>query len=197
MLRKDADMFTIPIAADLIFVVLTTMVTLLVLHAARAVTRRLRGVEPADRPVASPALVLAIALVALLGVHVFRTGASVEAVDRGRAAAPGLPDSVHHEPVPGFVSARIGTVVGRSTLDLRQASVSPGQDAAVTVFVAGGRVTLRVPEEWEVDAAALPRSAVEDTRRPAHGEAAPGGSGSRPRLVLSGFVLLGTVEVTS
>jgi hypothetical protein len=100
----------------------------------------------------------------------------------------------------GPVSARIGTVIGRSTLDLREASVEPGEAAVVTVFVAMGRVTLRVPDTWEVDATGLPSiSAVQDTRgtRAVTAEDAPTRIQRAPRLVLRGVVILGAVEITS
>ena len=137
-------------------------------------------------------LVLAVALVVSLVAHVFRDGGpAIEAAERPGAARPA-----------GFLSARIGTVMGRSTLDLRETTIAPGEEAIVTVYVAVGHVTLRVPDGWDVDASALPGiTNVEDTRRPAP-SAATGpstllGAGARPRLVLRGIVMIGTVEIAS
>lgn len=132
-------------------------------------------------------LALAIALIISLGAHVVRTdGAAIEASE-GRVTA-GSAD---------VLSARIGTVMGRSTLDLRETTITPGEDAVVTVFVAMGRVILRVPPDWDVDTAALPAiSRVSDTRGPRTADAGDSAA-PRPRLVVRGVVMFGTVEVAS
>lgn len=128
-------------------------------------------------------LILAVALVASLVAHVFRAGPAIEAAEPSGAARP-----------TGFLSARIGTVMGRSTLDLRETTIAPGEEAVVTVYVAIGRVTLRVPEGWDVDATALPGiTDIQDTRLPVASSVA----GPRPRLVLRGVVMIGTVEIAS
>ena len=200
-------MFTSQLAIDMVLVAFGTALTLLVLSGARGAVRRLywgdRSTSPKPRTV-SPALALAVALVALLGVHVIRTGLpSAEASDRGEhvdtseaAGAGRATDTVSTGPV----TARIGTFLGRSTLDLREASIGPGEEAVVTVFAAMGRVTLRVPDTWEVDASGLPTSSgVADTRGTRDvtiGDARPL-TNRAPRLVLRGVVILGAVEVTS
>jgi hypothetical protein len=198
-------MFTSQLAIDLVLVALGTALILLVLWGVRDGVRRLsrrEGVTPPKRPAISPALALAGALVALLGVHVMRTGlpsaeASPGPEEVGTAAALGRGRATDAVAV-GPVSARIGTVMGRSTLDLREAIIGPGEEAVVTVFVAMGRVTLRVPDGWELDATALPAiSTVNDTREPRPGAGEDAHTEPAPRLVLRGLVMLGTVEVTS
>jgi hypothetical protein len=59
--------------------------------------------------------------------------------------------------VPSDVrNARVAAIMGRSTLDLRQVNLAPGEEVIVDVFVAMGRATVRVPDHWVVDASALP-----------------------------------------
>ena len=138
-------------------------------------------------------VVLAVSLVASLVAHVVPTGSTkVEASD-GAEPRPG--------PSTGFFSAQIGPTIGRSTLDLREAGIAPGQGAVVTLFVALGQVVVRVPDGWEVDATGLSSiSTVKDTRRPRTGTDDAGGSaatGPAPRLVLRGIVMMGAVEIAS
>ena len=197
-------MFTTQLAIDLVFVALGTVLLVLVLSGVRLAVRALRGRDEATAPtpVVSPSLVLVVALVALLGVHVLRTGPQpVEASDRYEAVAgPAVPTAAADDGAGGPVSARIATLMGRSTLDLREASIGPGQEAIVSVFVAMGRVTLRVPDGWDIDATGLPAiGVVEDTRQPQPivRERSRPLDQPAPRLVLRGVVLMGTVEVAS
>ena len=125
-----------------------------------------------------------------------------------------------------FRSGRVAAVMGRASLDLRQVKLAPGEVVDVDVFVAMGNATVRVPDDWIVDASALPvMGAVEQRRFPAlkppaeqpveaggaaaPAAAAPGAAASAPiapatvpagpppRLRLHGFVVMGKVEVTS
>jgi hypothetical protein len=125
-----------------------------------------------------------------------------------------------------FRSGRVAAVMGRASLDLRQVKLAPGEVVDVDVFVAMGNAVVRVPDDWIVDASALPvMGAVEQRRfsvaRPAADQpveaggaaapaaAAPGAAvpakvpatvpvtGPPPRLRLHGFVVMGKVEVTS
>jgi hypothetical protein len=147
-------------------------------------------------------IVLTVLLMASLAAHVFPTESTkVEASD-GTVASPGPPKLDQSEGgSPGFLSARIGPAIGRSTLDLRETGIAPGQGAIVTVFVALGQVIVRVPDGWEVDATGLSWiSTVKDTRRPRTGSDAASGSaatGPAPRLVLRGAVMMGGIEIAS
>lgn len=196
-------MFTTQLAIDLVFVALGTVLVVLVLSGVRRAVRALRRRDEATpTPAVSPAVVLVVALVALLGVHVLRTGPQpVEASDRYETVArPAAPTAAGEDRVGGPLSARIGTLMGRSTLDLRQASVGPGEEAIVTVFVAMGRVTLRVPDGWDVDATGLPAvGVVEDRRAPRQivRERSRPVDRLAPRLVLRGLVVIGSVEIAS
>lgn len=114
---------------------------------------------------------------------------------------------------------RVAAVMGRSSLDLRQVQLAPGEDVIVDVFVAMGNATIRIPDHWVVDASALPvMGSVEQERftplvPPADADGAaptesaqpeadvpvpqPPAAGPPPRLRLRGVVLMGKVAVTS
>jgi hypothetical protein len=102
--------------------------------------------------------------------------------------------------------------MGKSSLDLRQVTLAPGEVMTVDVFVTMGNATIRIPDEWVVDASALPlMGAIEEDRFPkpvaprlekeSQGDVTaappPPPSGPAPRLRLRGFVMMGKVEVTS
>lgn len=190
---------------------------LLVLFGASVILQAFRPRDPAapaQRSVVSPGFVLLIAILAVFfSQSVFRwDGTTTEASASGeRVALFGIMGSTRGASAsPAFERAQMGSVMGRSTLDLRQATIAPGQEAEVNVFVAMGRATILVPEGWEVDTSALPvMGAVEDqrwgrratestdpaaTQSPA---AAAPAIGPPPRLVLRGFVMMGKVEIES
>jgi hypothetical protein len=109
-----------------------------------------------------------------------------------------------------FRHGRVAAVMGRSSLDLRQVRPAAGEEVVVDVFVAMGRATVRIPDDWVVDTSALPvMGAVEQERFTAQepqfdpasesgkGIAAPARPASPPRLVLRGVVMMGKVEITS
>lgn len=124
-------------------------------------------------------------------------------------------------------SGRVAVLMGRSSLDLRQVRLAPGEEVVVDVFVTMGRATVRIPDDWVVDASALPvMGSVDEERftpitsaeivekedeaqsefRERRLETAAQGrelespgtrAGPAPRLRLRGFVLMGKVEITS
>jgi hypothetical protein len=121
-----------------------------------------------------------------------------------------------------FRGGEMTSVMGACTLDLRQATLSPGDAATIDVFTLMGGLVLRVPEEWTVDVRAVPiMGGVTDqrrriagrpggSRRPRQGEAeapepVPGNtdrapsaeSGAAPRIVLHGFVMMGGLVIRS
>jgi len=125
-----------------------------------------------------------------------------------------------------FRGGRVAAVMGRASLDLRQVKLGPGEVVDVDVFVAMGNAVVRVPDDWIVDASALPVMGAVEQRRfsvlkpaadqpvEAGGAAAPApasgaaesaakapanapATGLPPRLRLHGFVVMGKVEVTS
>jgi hypothetical protein len=144
----------------------------------------------------------------LLGVAMFASfgfpGRAESRSDGRTAVATGI---MHRAATKGSAdvrSGRIAAVMGKSSLDLRQVTLAPGDVMTVDVFVTMGNATVRVPDDWIVDASALPvMGAVEESRfpRPQRTPQAEGPKeeqvGPAPRLRLRGFVMMGKVEVTS
>jgi hypothetical protein len=95
-----------------------------------------------------------------------------------------------------FRGADVTNVMGRSELDLTQATLAPGASTDVRVFSMMGSVVLRVPSTWTVDAGAVTAfGGVRDNRSPAAESEAP--DGTAPRLVLRGLVMFGRLTITS
>jgi hypothetical protein len=188
---------------------------LLVLFGASVAVQALRPKDPSvppQRPLFSPGFVLIVVIVAMLGSQGFRVGRTSEGSSGDdHVNLFGVMGSARQaSSSPNFKSAQVGGVMGRTTLDLRRATIAPGEEATVNVFVAMGRATILVPEGWTVDASALPvMGAVEDERwprldpsgtirdRPENVEAGPEAAAAPPRLVLRGFVMMGKVEIQS
>ena len=180
---------------------------LLVLFGASVVLQSLRRRDPAvpqQAPVVSPGFVLIVVLFALLMSQGGRVGGNTQRTSgedqmnlvgvMGHASGTSTASD--------FEGARIGGVMGRSTLDLRQAMIPPGEEAFVEVFVLMGKAVVRIPDGWTVDTSALPvMGEVEDLRFPRAATPAPGdaieATGTPPRLVLRGFVMMGKVEIQS
>jgi hypothetical protein len=96
----------------------------------------------------------------LLGVAMFWSFGLPGVIDTQasgrRATATGVMGRAETS-VPGDVrDARVAAVMGRSTLDLRQVTLAPGEAMTVDVFVTMGRATVRIPDHWVVDLSALP-----------------------------------------
>ena len=64
-----------------------------------------------------------------------------------------------------FRGGRLAAVMGRASLDLRQVKLAPGEVVDVDVFVAMGNAVVRVPDDWIVDASALPVMGSVEQRR--------------------------------
>jgi hypothetical protein len=113
-----------------------------------------------------------------------------------------------------FRGGDVTTVMGRAHLDLRQATIEPGQTAVIDVFGLMGAVVVEVPRDWVVDVESVNVfGGVRDQRspvQPASGDEAPAVpeealerpdppavSGQPPRLVLRGFVMMGRLTLRS
>jgi hypothetical protein len=55
-----------------------------------------------------------------------------------------------------FRGAEMTSVMGRAELDLRRATLAPGEDAVIDVFGLMGEVRVIVPKEWSVDIQTTP-----------------------------------------
>ncbi len=92
---------------------------------------------------------------------------------------------------PDFRGGELTAFMGGCELDLRGASMVEGP-AVLDVFAVMGGIEIRVPESWSVTGKVIPiMGAFEDKTRPR-----PEG-GTRKRLELRGWVLMGGVEVTN
>jgi hypothetical protein len=117
--------------------------------------------------------------------------------------------SEHVSRATAFQGADVTNVMGKSELDLRDATMAPGANATVQVFSAMGSVELRVPPTWIVDAGAIAAlGGVRDERPTPARDGAPAEAGATPaeadttaspapRLVLRGLVLFGRLSITS
>jgi predicted membrane protein len=97
-----------------------------------------------------------------------------------------------------FRGGDIMAFMGGAHLDLRLATIAPGEEAILDVTVIMGGVEIAVPNTWVVSTPVFPfMGAVEDKRLtplPVDGKLPDGGS---PRLVIRGFVMMGNIELRS
>jgi hypothetical protein len=158
----------------------------------------------------------------LLGVAMFASfgfplGTEVRALGDQRASATSVMGNSSTKVTGDVRRGRVAAVMGKSSLDLRQVLLRPGDVMTVDVFVTMGRATIRIPDGWVVDSGALPVMGSVDEERfpppsdpgtrdeqPRDGQAAagpppvpPSTTGPPPRLRLRGFVMMGKVEVRS
>jgi hypothetical protein len=96
-----------------------------------------------------------------------------------------------------FRGGEVTTIVGGTQLDLRQAEIAPGDEAAINIFVVMGGHEVWVPQGWTVVNDVMPiLGGVEDKRLPSVLNPAPGATvGPAPRLVLRGVVALGGLTI--
>lgn len=102
--------------------------------------------------------------------------------------------SCDDSPFPG---GQMTAILGGCQLDLRQATLVPGTEAALDLFALMGGLELWLPSSWSIAMDVVPiLGGVEDKRLPA----VPNGRGERhapPRLVLRGHVVLGGLTIRS
>jgi predicted membrane protein len=112
-------------------------------------------------------------------------GATDEAILNGSAILGGFTRSVTTQ---DFRGGDLTAIMGGCEIDLRKAAIR-GDEAVLNIFAFWGGVELRVPEQWTVVTKAMPiMGGVSDETRP------PGGAGTK-RLVITGTVVMGGVEV--
>jgi hypothetical protein len=165
--------------------------------------RRARRRQRHDRSLSPLAVVGTwIAIVVALQVSGVRSFSEATASDRVRVVSV-MARSEHISQATAFQGADITNVMGRSELDLHNATMAPGANATVHVFSAMGAVVLRVPPTWTVDAGSVTalggvrdnRSGVRDERdSPLERDDT---AGAAPRLVLRGLVMFGRLTITS
>ena len=96
-----------------------------------------------------------------------------------------------------FQGAQMTAFMGGCQLDLRQASLAPGEEAVVAVFAVMGGLEIWVPSGWTLISEVVPiMGGVEDKRLPP----LPSPSGSAaperpPRLILRGYLIMGGLTI--
>jgi predicted membrane protein len=139
-----------------------------------------------------------IAPAILLGVGIFivlrtlrhhRTGTAAPEASgdfiRGTAVLSGIKRRVHSQ---SFKGGELTAIFGGFDLDLRQV-IMDGDSANLDVFLLFGGGEIRVPENWDVTLQAIAGGVGDKV------PSLPSSEGKRPRLVLSGLILFGGVEV--
>jgi len=97
-----------------------------------------------------------------------------------------------------FRGGEITAILGGAQIDLRQATIPPGEEAALDIFVVMGGCEITVPASWTVVTPLVPVLGGVDDKRLAPMPGAEGlGSRPAPRLALRGLLLMGGIEIKS
>jgi len=98
-----------------------------------------------------------------------------------------------------FRGGEITALMGGTQIDLRQATIPPGEEAAIDVFVIMGGGEIIVPPSWTVVTSLVPVMGGVDDKRlpPLPGSAESLAGRPAPRLVLRGLLLMGGIEIKS
>jgi hypothetical protein len=123
-----------------------------------------RVLDPRRRRHRSPLVGFAIVAAILAattidaGHYGFRTDTSAAASEPSgnRLRVMAMMSQATRTPTQSFTGADVVTVMGESTIDLRQASVADGEDVTIDLFGMMGSIVIRVPAGWTVDNRAFP-----------------------------------------
>jgi predicted membrane protein len=98
-----------------------------------------------------------------------------------------------------FRGGEVTAFMGGYQIDLRQATIPPGEEAVLDIFTAMGGGEIIVPASWTVETPIVPLMGGIDDKRiaPLPGAAGAIGGKAAPRLVLRGLVMLGGIEIKS
>ena len=97
-----------------------------------------------------------------------------------------------------FRGGEVTAFLGGAQIDLRQATIAPGEEAAIEIFVIMGGCEVFVPTSWDVVTPLVPVMGGIDDKRLAPLPGAAGiGDKPAPRLVLRGLVMMGGIEIKS
>jgi predicted membrane protein len=99
-----------------------------------------------------------------------------------------------------FRGGEVTAFMGGAHLDLRQATIPPGEEAVLDIFAVMGGCEITVPASWTVLTPIVPvMGGIEDKRLPPLPGSGVEGLGARsaPRLVLRGLVIMGGIEIKS
>jgi predicted membrane protein len=97
-----------------------------------------------------------------------------------------------------FRGGELSAFMGGVQIDLRQAVIPPGEEAAIDVFVVMGGGEVFVPPSWNVVTTLVPvMGGVDDKRLPPLPGSDSAAAGPAPRLVLRGLLMMGGLEIKS
>jgi LiaF transmembrane domain len=97
-----------------------------------------------------------------------------------------------------FRGGEITGFMGGSQIDLRQATIPPGEVARLEVFAVMSGCDVFVPSSWIVTTPAVAvMGGIEDKRLPAIPEATAAPRSSPPQLIVSGFIMMGGITIKS
>lgn len=97
-----------------------------------------------------------------------------------------------------FRGGEITAFMGGAQLDLRQATIPPGEEAALDIFIIMGGCEIFVPPTWTVTTPLVPIMGGIDDKRLAPLAGGDSISGTpAPRLVLRGLIMMGGIEIKS
>jgi predicted membrane protein len=98
-----------------------------------------------------------------------------------------------------FRGGEVTAVMGGYQIDLRQATIPPGEEAVLDIFTAMGGGEIFVPTSWTVATPIVPIMGGIDDKRIAALPGALDGIGGKPapRLVLRGLLMMGGIEIKS
>jgi predicted membrane protein len=96
-----------------------------------------------------------------------------------------------------FRGGDITAVMGGAQIDLRTATITPGEEAALDILAIMGGVEIWVPPHWALSTPIVPfMGGVEDKRlAPLEGDPSLSLREFAPRLVIRGFVMMGGVRI--
>jgi hypothetical protein len=97
---------------------------------------------------------------------------------------------------PRFRGGDIAAFMGGGRLDLRQATIAPGEEATVDILMLMGGFEIFVPANWVVATPAVPfMASVEDHRLPVVPTPGAASQADAPRLVLRGFLMMSGIHI--
>jgi hypothetical protein len=111
-----------------------------------------------------------------------------------------------------FRHAEMTSIMGQCRLDLRSATLAPGEEAVIDVFTLMGGLVITAPEGWMIDVQTVPIMGGVNNRRqrpasaeapaeqeppPADGavERAPSTGAAAPRVIVRGFIMMGGLTI--
>jgi hypothetical protein len=170
-------------------------ILLVVLGAAVTIQALREGERPSPAPIG---FILLILLGGFLASHLAAMRASGPAGSADGQINVVAVMSGSHPPAPTgpFAGGQIGSIMGGTEIDLRQATIAPGTTPSLDLFTVMGGVVIRVPENWRVDSEAVFVMGGMSDKRPSASDAArqvP--DPSAPRLVIKGTVIMGGLTV--